>query len=327
MIAIIENLLFITAVIIPDIMITVYHSTARARALAKTETAKVGSWCHVVEPTHAELDQLAADFSLDRDLLNDATDVFEVPRVEISGDATYVFARYCHPEGQEIATEPLLIIYTNSNIITVMRSGDTVLDQLLNGSVEILTTQKTKTFLHILEQINRSYRLQLNIVSKQILQMRARLRQSRINSVEIVKFIELEEDLNEFLAALQPQALVLNALETGRYMRLYEDDRDLVEDIMLNTSELIELSKSRVKTVANIRQAYDVIATTNLNKTFRRLTSIAIFLTIPTIIGGLFGMNVALPFQDAPYAFVIVLAIIVTLMTGTIAYFKKLNWL
>ncbi len=308
-------------------MITYYHSTARSRALSIITEPKAGSWCHVVEPTHHELDQLAKELKLDRDLLSDATDVFEVPRVEISGDATYVFARYCHPEGQEIATEPLLIIYTSSNIITVMRSRDRVLDQILDGTVEILTTQKTKTFLHILEQINRSYRLQLNIVSKQILRMRAQLRQSRINSVEIVKFIELEEDLNEFLAALQPQALVLNALETGRYMRLYEDDRDLVEDIMLNTSELIELSKSRVKTVANIRQAYDVIATTNLNKTFRRLTSIAIFLTIPTIVGGLFGMNVALPYQEAPYAFPMVLGIIGTLMTMTIIYFKKLDWL
>jgi magnesium transporter len=158
------------------------------------------------------------------------------------------------------------------------------------------------------------------------LRFRSQLRQSDVSSVEIIRFIELEEDLNEFLSALQPQGLVLNALESGKYMKLYEDDRDLVDDIMLNTSELIELSKSRLRSIVNIRQAYDVIATNNLNKTFRRLTSIAIFLAIPTVFGGLFGMNVALPFQEYKYAFVVVVVMIAVSMILFIRYFRKRNW-
>lgn len=308
-------------------MITYFHSTARARALEKLDQPRTGSWCHCVEPDKEELDALAEQFNLDRDLLEDAVDIYEAPRIEIDGGITYVFTRYCYPEGQEIATEPLLIIYTSGNIITVMRTNSTVLDQLLNGHLEILTTQKTKLFLHILEQINRSYSLQLNVIIKKILSSRAQLRRSVVSSVDIIQFVEIEEDLNEFLSALQPQALVLTKLETGRYMRLYEDDKDLVEDIKLSTNELIELSKTRVKTAINIRQAYDAIATNNLNKIFKRLTSIAIFLAIPTIVGGLYGMNVALPFEHAKYAFWYVLAIIAAIEILVVRYFQKRNWL
>lgn len=308
-------------------MITVYHSSARARELSVIDTPRAGSWCHAVEPTADELERLAAEFGLDPDLLHDAIDIYEAPRVEIENQSTYIFTRYCHPAGQDIATEPLLIIYTQNNIVTIMRKADVVLDQILLGTVPILTTQKTKTFLHILEQINRSYRIQLQQVSRRILQTRSKLRQSELSNFEFVSFIELEEDLNEFLTALQPQAAVLTSLNTGRYMRLYEEDRDLIEDLMLNTTELIELTKSRIRTLVNIRQAYDTIATNNLNKTFRRLTSIAIFLTIPTIIGGLFGMNVSLPLQDNPYAFLVILGVIATLMLGTITYFKHRSWL
>lgn len=307
-------------------MITYYHSTARARNLIKIDEPKVGAWVHVIEPTKGELDSLAETLELDRDILTDATDIYEVPRVEVSEGATYVFARYSHPEGKDASTEPLLIIYTEKNIITIMRTKDRVLDQLIDDQVRFLTTQKTKTFLHILEQINRSYRVQLTLVAKQMLRLRSQLRRSEVSSESIISFIELEEDLNEFLTALQPQALVLTALESGRYMKLYEDDRDLVEDIMLNTNELIEISKSRIKTVQNMRHAYSVIATNNLNKIFKRLTSIAIFLAIPTIIGGLFGMNVALPFQDYPYAFIFVLLIILGLMFVAFRYFDRRNW-
>lgn len=308
-------------------MITNYHSSVRARTLSAIDEPKAGSWCHVVQPTSEELDLVAKQFGLERDILNDAIDANEAPRVEVDNGATYVFARYCRPEDPDIPTEPILIVHTNGGIITVMRSNDTVLEQIINGTVQVITTQKTKTFLHILEQINRSYRLQLNIIAKQILGFRSLLRKTNVSSVEIIRFIELEEDLNEFLSALYPQALVLNSLESGKYMKLYEDDKDLVEDIMLNTDELISLSKSRLRSVVNIRHAYDVIATTNLNKTFRRLTSIAIFLAIPTIFAGLFGMNVALPFGDYQYAFVIVILLIAATMAGFIGYFKKRKWL
>jgi magnesium transporter len=308
-------------------MIVNYHSTARSRVLTQVAQPKAGSWCHAVEPSEKELDNLAKQFNLDRDLLEDATDIYEAPRIEVSEGATYVFTRYCHPEGQEIATEPLLIIYTSDIIITVMRTNSTVLDQLFNNRLEILTTQKTKLFLHILEQINRSYSLQLNVIIKKILRSRAQLRQSVVRSGDIIQFIEIEEDLNEFLSALQPQALVLAKLETGRYMKLYEDDKDLVEDIKLGTAELIELSKTRVKTAINIRQAYDAIATNNLNKIFKRLTSIAIFLAVPTIVSGIFGMNVTLPLQHAQYAFWIVLGIMAISITLMARYFQKRDWL
>lgn len=307
-------------------MITNYHSTARARALTTIDEPKAGSWCHVVEPTPDELDYVADTFKLDRDILNDAIDAHEAPRVEVEDGVTYVFLRYCRPEDPDIPTEPILIIYTTGAIVTIMRSNDNVLEQIMNGTVPLLTTQKTKTFLHILEQINRTYRLQLNIIAKQILRFRSQLRHTDVSSNEIMLFIELEEDLNEYLSALQPQGLVLNALESGKYMKLYEDDKDLVEDIMLGTSELIELTKSRLRSVVNIRQAYDVIATNNLNRTFRRLTSIAIFLTIPTVIGGIFGMNVTLPFQENKYAFLILLLLIFATIFAFFSYFRRRNW-
>jgi magnesium transporter len=308
-------------------MITVYHSTARERKLTAIPESRIGSWCHVVEPTDTELDEIAERFGLDRDLLADATDIYEAPRVEVDEGVTYVFTRYSNEDGQDVSTEPLLIVYTNSNIVTIMRNNGPVLDQLINGRIEVITTQKTKTFLQLLVQVNRSYRLKLNQVSKYILRTRRELRRSQVDNKDLIGFIELEEDINEFISALQPQALVINALESGKYMRLYEDDRDLVEDLNLSTSELIELSKTRLRTLMNMRQAYDAIATNNLNRTFKRLTSIAIFLTIPTIISGIWGMNVLVPLHSNGYAFWIILGLIALLIAAAVTFFRKQRWL
>lgn len=308
-------------------MINVYHSTAREPKLKAAKTAKAGSWVHVVEPTEAELEKLAKDFDLDKDILLDATDPHEAPRVDESEGAIYVFCRYCRPTDPDIPTEPMLIVSTEKNIITVMRHNDDILERIINGSLQIATTQKTKTFLQIFEQINHSYRSQLLQISKQILRFRSQMRRAEASSIDLIKFIELEEDLNEFLSALQPQALVLNALESGKYMKLYEDDREMVDDIMLNTNELIEQCKSRLRTVVNIRTAYDVIATNNLNKIFKRLTALAIFLAIPTVIGGLYGMNVQLPLHDNKYAFWYIILFTFTAVVLTAKFFSRKKWL
>jgi magnesium transporter len=76
-----------------------------------------------------------------------------------------------------------------------------------------------------------------------------------------------------------------------------------------------------------MRAAYDAIATTNLNATFKRLTSIAIFLTIPTIVSGIWGMNVPVPMEHLRYGFWIVLLIMVGIATVVVNIFHRKNWL
>jgi magnesium transporter len=120
---------------------------------------------------------------------------------------------------------------------------------------------------------------------------------------------------------------LFRSLLNGKYLRLYEEDRDIIEDIELGTGELITQVQGRLRTLVNMRQAYDAIATTNLNATFKRLTSIAIFLTIPTIVGGIYGMNVALPFEKARHAFLFVMGLIVVITSAMIIFFKRKKWL
>lgn len=308
-------------------MLTVYHSSARSRQLQAIDKPRAGSWTSLVAPTEAELVRLAEEAGLDIGLLHDAIDIYESPRIETDEGNVYIYTRYCYPAGKEIATEPLLIIYTPSQIITIMRIDSGVLNRFWTGGVEVLTTQKTKTLMLILEEVSRSYRIEINKVSKRTLQIRGQMRQAELTGRDFVSIIEIEEDLNEFLTALQPQATVFNVLLNSRYIRLYDDDKDMIEDLRLGADELIELAKSRARALANIRQAYDTIATTNLNQTFKRLTSIAIFFSIPTIIGGLWGMNVVVPLEKNTHAFAIVLALIALLMSLAIYVFHRKRWL
>lgn len=308
-------------------MIEILYSNTRQPQLERREKPKTGSWIHVVAPTDDELEQIAETYNLDEDLLKDATDIYETPRVEREEQGVYIFTRYCYPEGGDITTEPLLVIYTPDYLLTIMRREAKVLDLLVHNVQPVITTQRTKTLLQILGAINTSYVRNIHTISKQILTIRSKLSKSDIKNEYFINFIDLEEQLNEFLTSLQSQGVVFRSLLTGKFLPLYEQDEDLVEDLSLGTTELIDLIKSRIKTISNTREAYATIMANNLNKTFKKLTSIGIFLTIPTITTGLYGMNLHLPLSQYPNAFWMILVIVMTITGFAIWLFKKLKWL
>ena len=303
-----------------------YYRNVRGSSLSVLGEAKKGAWLHVTAPDGRELEQLEEQFGFDADLLNDSVDIYEAPRLEHENGYTYIYVRYCRPDSEETSTEPLLLIVTGDMLVTVARRSPEPIENLISSG-EVITTQKVKLLLQILEQVNRGYRQHLNQVTKQIFASRRRLQRTIVNNEDVLRFIDTEEDLNEFLAALQPYGILLTALVSGRYFTMHEDDQDLIEDIQLSTNELIELTKSRLNTVQNIREAHATIATNNLNMIFKRLTSIAIFLAVPTIVGGLYGMNLALPFDDHPQAFFIVLGINTGLVAVFVWIFSRKRWL
>lgn len=304
----------------------IYFRSIHQAELQKIDKVKRGVWIDVTAPDKAELAQLSKLYGFDADLLDDGVDLYEAPRLEIENGTTYIYVRYSIGDKSETSTEPLLIIVTPEMLVTVARSEAIPIKKIIKNG-QIITTQKTKLVLQILTEINNEYRVSINAVTKQIFASRARLKKRIVNDQDIIKFIDLEEDLNEYLAALQPYGILLKGLESGRYFHFHEKDIDLIEDLDLSTSELIELSKSRLKTIQNMRDAYSTITTNNLNRVFKRLTSIAIFLSIFTVVGGIYGMNVTLPFQQSEYAFWIILGIITTWVGVFYLVFKRKNWL
>ncbi len=307
-------------------MQTNYHRTLRDNTIQSLPDPKKGSWINIVGPDASDLLELESLYSLEADLLDDGIDLYEAPRLERVEGTVYIYVRYCRPHGTHTSTHPLLIVVTANNVLTVTRSEAEPLQKVIANN-EAVTTQKVRLVLEILEEVNMGYRRHLNFVTKRILSTRDKLKKTLISNNDVINFIDIEEDLNEFLAALQPYGLVLQALMSGKYMRIHEEDEDLIEDLQLSASELIELTKSRLNTIQNIREAYTAIATNNLNQIFKRLTSIAIFMSVPTIVGGFYGMNVALPYDHHPHAFWIVSSITLGIMILFILYFKRKRWL
>ncbi len=298
---------------------------AKSRKIRQLATPRPGSWVHAEAPTDTELQFLADELKLDVDLLIDGLDANESPRIERYAGVTYIYTRYCLPENVKQTTTPLLIVLTEKNFITIGRRAFSDHREIL---AEVSSSRDIAGLtLSVLTQINQGYKKRINNVSKKIWQIRGQLDKAHIDNKDFISFIDIEEDLSDFLLALDPMSTSLKNLLSARYFKSYSFDVDAFEDLELITRELIGLASSRLKNIQNIREAYSTITANNLNKVFKLMTSITILMSIFTIITGVYSMNIALPLAHQSYVFWVILGFS-SLIIGSLAIiFRRKKWL
>jgi magnesium transporter len=305
-------------------MIKYYYKSLRTQTVQEQTEAKRGAWIYVEAPSHKELESLAAIYKLELGHLEDALDEDEMPRLEKEGEDSYIFVRFAYRTIDNIVeTAPMLFIFTGTVLITVSLVRPPFLDRFLSGKVEVATTQRAKLLLQALHQIVDQYDSFITTSSKQIKMIRARLRGHEIRNQDFIDFVTIEDELNEFHSALQPTNATLRRLMVGRHVPLFDEDQDIIEDLLLNNEQSIEACSSNLKSIANIRDAYSSISSNNLNRTIKILTVATVLLTIPNVYTSLYGMNIVLPFQHGTYAFEGLLACILATILAAMWWARK----
>ncbi len=285
-------------------MIKYYYKSLRSQQVKELEDYQRGCWVYVEAPDEAEVKQLTDKFKVEQSLVEDALDIDEMPRLERDGDQSYIYVRFAYKnDEEELVTVPLLFIFGQDILITVSMMPLPSLDIFLNGKIEFATTQRAKLVLQILQQIGENYETFISRTSKQIKLIRSRLRGHEISNQDFIDFVMIEDELNEFLSSLMPTNATLRRLLLGRYMPLFDEDQDIVEDLLLNNEQSIEACNSNLKSIDNIREAYSSISSHNLNSTMKVLTVATVLIALPNVFYGMYGMNVPLPFQEEPWAY------------------------
>lgn len=305
-------------------MKNIYYRNLRDRNVQKIDGFRVGSWIHLEQPSDEQLRKIQEEFHLEEGLLKDAMDLYEVPRMEREDGNIYIFTRYPYKRNGQISTSPLLIIICDEVFMTITKEPFTLLENFL-ARYEFYTTQKNKLLLQLFKLINTAFNTYFHTISRQIRSSAYEL--EKITNRDIIQFVNYERVLNDFHLALVRMNGILPDLVSHRDLKFFEEDRDLIEDISLSNDQLIQLSKENIRSIVNIRDAYTTIMTNNTNRVIRFFTSITVILTIPTIIASIFGMNVALPYSHAPWAFTGIMVFTLLVTTGLVFIFLFNDWL
>jgi magnesium transporter len=310
-------------------MIKIFQKTVKDMRLRSLKRLRTGSWVYATDPNADELQMLIKDLGLEEGLLGDALDPFEVPRLEQKNGVVYIFNRFPVNLNNEISTAPLLIAVGSNFVATISKTEVPFLDNFITQNnkkalFDFSTTQKTKLAFLFLSLINKQFNSSLTAIRRDV--RGAQVKLESISNRNIMQLVTLENALNDFLGALEPSHTILEALLNGKVLKPYEQDRDFVEDLYLSNGQLIEASKSKLRNIINVREAYSTIMTNDLNRILRFFAALTIILTIPTIVGSIYGMNIPLPFDHSPFAFLGIIAVILMVTLAIYAIFVKKRW-
>ena len=259
-----------------------------------------GCWVSAIDPTEEEISFLTSNLCLEADFVRAALDEEEASRVDTDDENnTLVIVDVPVAQGRNednnlvYSTMPMAIIYTPDHLLTVSLKTNSIIEEFRRGTVKNLhTSQKTQFLLKLLLRIATRFLQYLKQIDKLSTTTESLLHKMMRNK-EIIQLLNLEKSLVYFSTSLKSNEVTLEKIMRGRIIKLYEEDEDLLGDVIIEIKQAIEMCSIYSNTLSGTMDAVSSIISNNLNNVMKVLTSLTIIMTIPNIIFGMYGMNVS----------------------------------
>lgn len=263
--------------------------------MTRLESVQDGCWVNLTYPSEDELNTVAVTLGVDPTFLRAALDEEETSRIDTEDGQTLIIIDVPSVEKDDAvvySTLPLGIIVTQKHIITVCLKETSILKDFQDGLVRNAETQKRTSFiLYMLLQVAKRFLQYLKQIDKIYNYMERQLYKSQRNK-ELIQLLDLEKSLVYFNTSLKANEVTLEKILRGRIITLYEEDHDLLEDVLIEVRQAIEMANIYSSIISGMMDAFASVISNNLNVIMKVLTSITILLTIPNIIFGFYGMNI-----------------------------------
>lgn len=310
-------------------MISCYKTDAGR--LTRIDDFTPGCWVNLVAPTPEEITRVANYYGFEQDYLTDSLDADERARVEVEDDVLIVVVRAPMPNEKNpqvpFITLPIGIIITPQAIITICAAEGDLVTYLLNGKVRALDTEKRmRLAIQLLQKVSLTYLSDLRAINRKSEAIERELQVSMRNK-ELIDLFNIEKSLVYFITSLKANDITMEKLRSSRLVQLNEDEMDLLEDAIIENRQAIGMTTIYTDILSGLMDAFASIINNNMNTVMKMLTGVTIVLMIPNIITGAYGMNIAMPFGDSPYAFLFVFAISIALCACAWLLFTKKRWM
>ena len=291
-------------------------------------------WVNITPPFDTKnLEILSEELGIPVDYLTDSLDIDEKSRFE---DEESVKLIVCNtPVGNEqsdsqakipFITIPIGIIITNDIIITISSQKNQVLNYFLTTKDKNVNTEnKNRFILQLFDKNVHFFMFYLRKINKLEEEYEQELYNSMKNKA-LRQLLNFEKSLVYFVTSLRSNELMMIKMQRTKFLDLTEEENDLLDDAIVDVSQALEMSNIYTNILGNSMDAFASIISNNLNMVMKRLTSVTIVLMVPTLIASFYGMNVKLPFQNSPIAFLLTVSFSIALSFIMFWFFMKKKW-
>lgn len=309
-------------------MINIYKTDENI--LHKLEEIQEGCWIHMVQPNSRELNQYSQELGIEIGDMAAALDEEESSRISLEDGYTLILVDIPIPEvrhdKQMYTTMPLGILLKQNIIITVCREDTPIINYFVENRVREFSTKKKMRFIYqILFRSASVYQRTLRIIDKKRTEIEERV-EGNTQDTDLIELHEMESSLVYIATSLRANSVVLDRLKRYKRLEQYPEDMELLEDVMVEYQQAIEMTGIYRDIIDGTRELLSSIIDNRLNNVMKYLTSITLVMAIPTIISGIYGMNVDgrwMPLANTPNGFAIICIIILAICVVCMIILRK----
>ena len=295
-------------------MMKIYRT--KDKQLTRVEDMGEGAWVCLTAPTEAEVRQVATTLDIEPSDLFAATDPEESARISLEDGYTVIIVDipYRVPGSGEgiYSTIPMGILLTQDLVVTVCSVETPVVGDFASCRVRGFSTRKKMRFVYqLLYRAATMYQQELRLIDRRRQALEKNL-SGDLRDSDLVELHGLESTLVYFATSLRANATVLDRLTRYKRLEQYPDDRELLDDVIVEIRQAIEMTSIYRDDIKGTRELFSAILDNRLNNAMKYLTSITLLMAVPTVVSGLYGMNVSaegMPFASSAAGFGIVLGL------------------
>jgi magnesium transporter len=150
-------------------------------------------------------------------------------------------------------------------------------------------------------------------------------------SDEVVRDIfNVKQEIINFRKVIRPQRSVLRDLENSkqRFLAPAEGELEIYFDDIVDAHERIwDMLENYKEVVEALEETTESLLSHRVNDILRVLTSISVIVLPLTLIASIWGMNVGVPGEGDQADFYVIAGVMVALLVGMVAYFRRRGWL
>ena len=279
----------------------------------------------IMNPDADEISWIAESFGIPLDYLSGSLDPDEVSRAENLGpDAavgaaliSLLFPLLKNPADKRVSyvNHTLSIVYTAECAVTSVRTDPGFLNYILQGRYDFVSEvhDPRSLIMELVWQITRAYVLACRDVMYEIEHLQEKFSTST-KTEDLLQLADLDKSIIFLRTAVTENKHILARMSEDPRLVSEQGAKAMMHDVLTESRQADSMSNQAKQLLERLDTTLAGVIQNNLSEIMKTLTSVTIIMTIPMFLAGLWGMNVALPFDDHLLAFVILVLLTVGLM-------------
>jgi magnesium transporter len=279
-----------------------------------------------INPDESEKRMLIDQYMIDEHTLNSSLDPDELSRLEYEPNhVAFIFKRPRSITAREnifFKVSSTGVFLFKDRIIILVSEDYAIFEgkhfNKVYSNQDILLKLIFRSIYHFLEHLKA-----INLVTDEF--------QHKINtSLEnkyLIDLFSLAKSLVYYLNAINSNSVLIEKLKINTVkIGFSQEECELLDDIMIENTQCYKQAEIHSNILASLMDARASIVSNNLNVLMKTLNIITIGIMVPTFVVSAFSMNVKIPLQKNPYAFLIIMGFAMISVVGFFFFWKRKKW-